>query len=102
MRALWRRALGPFKEFGLAAWTLYALDRAKRPIIQAGFALVVEGYTDVLSLHDAGIAQAVATCGTALRADHFKLLADFEARFPGGPPSLIGCDEFIVRGDVRF
>jgi len=60
--------------------TLYALDRAKRPIIQAGFALVVEGYTDVLSLHDVGIAQAVATCGTALRVDHFKLLARFTGK----------------------
>jgi DNA primase len=60
--------------------TLYALHLAKRPIVQAGFALVVEGYTDVLSLHAAGMEQAVATCGTALRADHFKLLARFTGK----------------------
>jgi UTP--glucose-1-phosphate uridylyltransferase len=38
----------------------------------------------------------------ALDADHFKLLRDFEARFPAGPPSLAGCDRFVVEGDVRF
>jgi DNA primase len=57
--------------------TLYALNWAKQPIVRAGFALVVEGYTDVLSLHLAGVEQAVATCGTALRSDHFKLLGRF-------------------------
>ncbi|GAC1487560.1 MAG: UTP--glucose-1-phosphate uridylyltransferase [Solirubrobacteraceae bacterium] len=33
---------------------------------------------------------------------HFKLLADFEARFPGGAPSLLECERLLVRGDVRF
>jgi UTP--glucose-1-phosphate uridylyltransferase len=33
---------------------------------------------------------------------YFKLLADFERRFPDGPPSLVGCDELVVRGDVTF
>jgi UTP--glucose-1-phosphate uridylyltransferase len=33
---------------------------------------------------------------------HFKLIDDFEARFPAGPPSLVGCDALTVRGDVRF
>ena len=33
---------------------------------------------------------------------HFKLLADFEARFPAGPPSLLECDRFAVEGDVVF
>jgi DNA primase len=56
---------------------LYALNWAKQPIVRAGFALVVEGYTDVLSLHLNGVEQAVATCGTALRADHFRLLSRF-------------------------
>ncbi|HEV8653707.1 MAG TPA: DNA primase [Actinomycetes bacterium] len=56
---------------------LYALHLAKLPIVQAGFAVVVEGYTDVISLHLAGVSQAVATCGTALRGDHFRLLNRF-------------------------
>jgi len=59
---------------------LYALNWAKVPIVQAGFAVVVEGYTDVIACHHAGVPQAVATCGTALRADHFKLLSRFTDR----------------------
>ena len=38
----------------------------------------------------------------ALDGDHFKLLRDFEARFPKGPPSLAACDRLEVEGDVRF
>jgi DNA primase len=59
---------------------LYALNWAKQAIVRAGFALVVEGYTDVIALHAAGVEQAVATCGTALRADHFKLLSRFTGK----------------------
>jgi DNA primase len=59
---------------------LYALNWAKSEIVKAGFAVVVEGYTDVVACHQAGVAQAVATCGTALRAEHFKLLGRFTDR----------------------
>jgi DNA primase len=59
---------------------LYALNWAKTEIVKAGFAVVVEGYTDVIACHQAGVAQAVATCGTALRAEHFKLLGRFTGR----------------------
>ncbi|HZD00101.1 MAG TPA: DNA primase [Actinomycetes bacterium] len=59
---------------------LYALNWAKVPIVQAGFAVVVEGYTDVIACHRAGVPQAVATCGTALRAEHFKLLSRFTGK----------------------
>src|SRR3954447_924631 len=38
----------------------------------------------------------------ALDADHFKLMRDFDERFPAGPPSLARCDRFVVEGDVRF
>jgi UTP--glucose-1-phosphate uridylyltransferase len=37
-----------------------------------------------------------------LDPDHYKLVADFDARFPAGPPSLVGCDALRVRGDVTF
>jgi UTP--glucose-1-phosphate uridylyltransferase len=37
-----------------------------------------------------------------LDPDHFKLMRDFEERFPDGPPSLAACDRFEVVGDVRF
>jgi UTP--glucose-1-phosphate uridylyltransferase len=33
---------------------------------------------------------------------HYKLLRDFDARFPAGPPSLVACERLVVRGDVRF
>ncbi len=54
--------------------TLFMLPRARRPIGEAGFAVVVEGYFDCLSLHRAGITQAVATLGTALTPDHARIL----------------------------
>jgi UTP--glucose-1-phosphate uridylyltransferase len=38
----------------------------------------------------------------ALDSDHFKLMRDFEAHFPDGPPSLVGCDRLVVEGDVHF
>jgi UTP--glucose-1-phosphate uridylyltransferase len=37
-----------------------------------------------------------------LDSDHFKLLRDFDARFPAGPPSLVGARKLAVEGDVRF
>jgi UTP--glucose-1-phosphate uridylyltransferase len=37
-----------------------------------------------------------------LDSDYYKLVADFDARFASGPPSLIGCDALRVVGDVRF
>jgi UTP--glucose-1-phosphate uridylyltransferase len=37
-----------------------------------------------------------------LDSDHFKLLRDFDARFPAGPPSLVGAKKLSVEGDVKF
>jgi len=56
---------------------LYALDRAKGEIVKTGRGLIVEGYTDVIALHQAGIQTAVATCGTALGLDHLRGLQRF-------------------------
>ncbi|MCB9681469.1 MAG: DNA primase [Alphaproteobacteria bacterium] len=53
---------------------LYGLDQARRAIGQKDRILLVEGYFDVLSLHQAGFGEAVATCGTALTADHVQRL----------------------------
>ncbi|TWP34067.1 DNA primase [Leekyejoonella antrihumi] len=53
---------------------LYGLDLAKKQIAQGRRAVVVEGYTDVMAAHLAGVGQAVATCGTAFGAEHVKLL----------------------------
>jgi len=53
---------------------LYGLDLAKKRISQGRQAVVVEGYTDVMACHLAGVDTAVATCGTAFGADHIKTL----------------------------
>jgi DNA primase len=53
---------------------LYGLDLAKRDISREHRVVVVEGYTDVMACHLAGVTTAVATCGTAFGADHIKVL----------------------------
>ena len=59
---------------------LYNLHRAKAEIGRTATAYVVEGYTDVIALHGAGVPAAVATCGTALGEGHFELLRRFAER----------------------
>jgi UTP--glucose-1-phosphate uridylyltransferase len=55
---------------------------------------------------DAGVKLAPARDGTPpvvdLDADHYKLLRDFDARFPQGAPSLVACERIAVEGDVEF
>ena len=58
---------------------MYGLDRAKSAISR-GIAIVVEGYTDVIALHEGGIPEAVATNGVALGEAHFELLKKFTHR----------------------
>jgi DNA primase len=58
---------------------MYGLDRAKSAIAR-GVAVVVEGYTDVIALHEAGVNEAVATNGVALGQSHFELLKRFTDR----------------------
>jgi DNA primase len=53
---------------------LYGLDLAKKDIARRLQAVVVEGYTDVMACHLAGVGTAVATCGTAFGSDHIKIL----------------------------
>jgi DNA primase len=53
---------------------LYGVDQAKREIARQGRAVIVEGYTDVMACHLAGVPTAVATCGTAFGADHISVL----------------------------
>ena len=49
---------------------LYGVDMAKREIARQHRAVIVEGYTDVMACHLAGVTTAVATCGTAFGSDH--------------------------------
>jgi DNA primase len=59
---------------------LYALNLARREIVRQGFAILVEGYTDVIGLWQAGIRNVAATLGTALGEEHLKLLEKFTER----------------------
>jgi len=54
--------------------TLYGLSRTKEDIRKSGYAILVEGYFDLLSLWNAGVRNVVATLGTALTRDHVDLL----------------------------
>jgi DNA primase len=53
---------------------LYGLDLAKKDISRSKQIVVVEGYTDVMACHLAGVTTAVATCGTAFGVDHIKIV----------------------------
>jgi DNA primase len=55
--------------------TLYGIDVARPAIAKAGRAVVVEGYTDVLAAHQAGIKETVAVMGTAITPEQVQLLA---------------------------
>jgi DNA primase len=54
---------------------LYGIDRAKAAIAKAGRVVVVEGYTDVLALHQAGIEEAVGVMGTAITEEQVATLS---------------------------
>ena len=69
---------------------LYGLDLAKKEIARRRQAVVVEGYTDVMACHLAGVPTAIATCGTAFGSDHISLIRRL----------LMDQDE--MRGEVVF
>ncbi len=56
---------------------LYGLHRAKDKIVAQNRSVVLEGYTDVIAVHGAGIEEAVATCGTSLTEEHLRVLSRF-------------------------
>lgn len=53
---------------------LYGLDLAKRDVARQREVVIVEGYTDVMACHLAGVTTAVATCGTSFGVDHIKVV----------------------------
>jgi DNA primase len=54
---------------------LYGLPQARAEIVRAEQVLVCEGYTDVMALHQAGMGNALATCGTAVGVEHLRMIA---------------------------
>ena len=71
------------------AQVLYGLDLAKGAIRSERTTVVVEGYTDVMACHLAGVTNAVATCGTAFGADHVKVVRRLMGD-TGGPQTKVG------------
>jgi DNA primase len=69
---------------------LFGIELAKKEIAKRQQAVVVEGYTDVMACHLAGVETAVATCGTSFGDDHVRILRRL----------LMDQDEF--RGEVVF
>jgi DNA primase len=59
---------------------LYGLDRARKPIRTADQVVIVEGYLDVIALHQAGFENVVSPMGTALTEDQLRLLKRFTRR----------------------
>jgi DNA primase len=53
---------------------LYGLDLARKAIVKSRQIVVVEGYTDVMACHLAGVETAVATCGTAFGEEHIRII----------------------------
>ncbi len=89
---------------------LYGLDVAREAIRREGFAILVEGYLDLIALHQAGFENAVASLGTALTPSQVKLLARYSERvvvsYDGDTAGINAAakslDLFLERGfDVR-
>ena len=68
---------------------LYGIDLAKRDISKSQQVVVVEGYTDVMACHLAGITTAVATCGTAFGDDHIRILTRMLSGEADSPAEVI-------------
>lgn len=56
---------------------LFAFDRAKEGMAATGEAIVCEGYTDVIAMHEAGLTNAVAALGTSFSVDHVRAISGF-------------------------
>jgi len=68
---------------------LYGLDLAKRDMSKQQQVVVVEGYTDVMACHLAGVTTAIATCGTAFSEDHIQVLNRILGSDPANPAQVI-------------
>ena len=86
--------------------SLYGIWSAKKAIVEAGTCYLVEGYTDVISLHQAGIANVVASSGTSLTEEQVRLIKRYSTSvtilYDGDPAgikaSLRGIDLILAEG----
>ena len=77
--------------------SLYGIQRAKEKCRSAGSVFIVEGYLDVIALHQHGVENSVATLGTALTPDHVKFLT----RFAGSMVLVYDSDDAGIRSAKR-
>ena len=86
--------------------TLFALDVAREAVARLKTVIVVEGYFDVIALHQSGLTHTVATLGTALTPEHIQVLRRFAAKVvllfdpdqAGVRAALRGLDLFVNSG----
>lgn len=77
---------------------LYGLDRARRPIRAADQAVIVEGYLDVIALHQAGYENVVSPMGTALTEEQLRLLKRFTRRIVLALDPDVAGQKAVMRG----
>lgn len=77
---------------------LYGLDRARKPIRMADQAVIVEGYLDVIALHQAGYENVVSPMGTALTEDQLRLLKRSTRRIVLALDPDVAGQKAILRG----
>jgi DNA primase len=77
---------------------LYGLDRARKPIRTADQAVIVEGYLDVIALHQAGYENVVSPMGTALTEDQLRLLKRFTRRIVLALDPDVAGQKAVLRG----
>lgn len=81
---------------------LYGIEMARKEILAKRRVVVVEGYTDVMAAHLAGIESAVATCGTAFGEGHVRIVRRLLGDTAGSGSGLILADGKSVGGEVIF
>jgi len=77
---------------------LYGLDRARKPIRTADQAVIVEGYLDVIALHQAGYENVVSPMGTALTEDQMRLLKKFTRKIVLALDPDVAGQRAVLRG----
>lgn len=87
---------------------LFGFSQSAKSIIERGFTYLVEGATDVMALHQIGITNVVAICGTAFTLDQAKLLATITSHVihipdndPAGEKSISAVTEILVKAQIQ-
>ena len=84
------------------AQVLYGIDLARKEIAARRQVVVVEGYTDVMACHLAGIPTAVATCGTAFGDDHVRIVRRLLGDVDGAAAGVSFASQVSRGGEVVF